>query len=226
VTDVFDARIRPLIDPPLDRLGAGLARLGLTANAVTVAGFVLGAGACAALAVNAYLPALGLIAANRVADGLDGAVARRTGQTDLGGYLDVVLDYLFYAGVPFFFAVGRPEFALPAAFLLFSFLGTGSTFLAFAALAARRGLTTAARGRKSIYYLGGLAEGAETIAVFVLVCLWPDLFPWFAWGFGAVCCLATAVRIAEAARHLRDRPTATVAGEGADPVATGQGVTP
>src|SRR5262245_33342796 len=104
-------------------------------------------------------------------DGLDGAVARHRGPTDLGGYLDVLLDFLFYAGVPFFFAIGRPDDALPAAFLVFSFVGTGSSFLAFAAVAARRGIATEARGRKSIYYLGGLTEGAETIVAFVAVCL-------------------------------------------------------
>src|SRR5690242_482335 len=196
---MFDARIRRWIDPPLDRLGAALARCGVGANAVTVAGFLLGAGAWAALAAGAYPLALALIAANRAADGLDGAIARRAGTTDLGGYLDIVLDFLFYAGVPFFFAVGRPETALPAAFLVFSFVGTGTSFLAFAAVAAKRGLTTEARGRKSIYYLGGLTEGAETIVLFVLICLLPAHFDVLAWVFGGLCWVTTAGRVAAAA---------------------------
>src|SRR5262249_14517713 len=133
---------------------------------------------------------------NRLMDGLDGAVARRSGPTDLGGFLDIVLDFIFYAGFPFFFAVGRPEAALPAAFLAFSFVGTGGSFLAFAAIAARRGLQTEARGRKSLYYLGGLTEGTETIALFVTVCLLPDYFAVLAWAFGGLCWLTTAVRIA------------------------------
>ena len=198
VLPLFDARIRRLIDPPLDRLAAVLARLGLGANAVTVGGFLLGAGAWAALALQKYDLALALIAANRLADGLDGAVARRLGATDLGGYLDIVLDFFFYAGVPFFFAVGRPEHALPAAFLVFSFVGTGSSFLAFAAVAAKRRITTEARGRKAIYYLGGLTEGAETIGVFVLICVWPENFAWFAWVFGGLCWMTTATRVAAA----------------------------
>jgi phosphatidylglycerophosphate synthase len=192
---VLDSRIRRRIDPPLDRLGRGLARLGLTANAVTVGGFLFGAGAWAALAWREYTLALVLIALNRAADGLDGAVARARGGTDLGGYLDVVLDFVFYAGVPFFFAVGRPEAALPAAFLVFSFVGTGASFLAFAALAAKRGVTTEARGKKAIYYLGGLTEGAETIALFVLVCLLPDHFAVLAWAFGGLCWVTTATRV-------------------------------
>ena len=200
---MFDAAIRRLIDPTLDRLGAALARRGLGANAVTVGGFLLGVGSWVALALDAQLPALGLVAANRAADGLDGAVARRVGPTDLGGYLDIVLDFVFYAGVPFFFAVGRPAEALPACFLAFSFVGTGGSFLAFAAVAAKRGLTTAARGRKSIYYLGGLTEGAETIGLFVAVCLMPDHFALLAWAFGGSCWVTTTCRVVEAVRTFR-----------------------
>jgi phosphatidylglycerophosphate synthase len=203
---MFDSRLRRVIDTPLDRLAAGLARCGLSANAVTVVGFLLGAGACAALAFQAYWLALGLIAANRVADGIDGSLARRLGPTDLGGYLDITLDFLFYAGVPFFFAVGRPEFALPACFLVFSFVGTGSSFLAFSAIAAKRGLSTEARGKKAIYYLGGLTEGAETIAVFVLICLFPEHFAWFAWVFGGLCWVTTATRIGLAVEAFRTPP--------------------
>src|SRR5437867_3821336 len=97
--NVFDARIRRAIDPLLDRLGALLGRLGLSANAVTVGGFLFGCGAWAALAFREYELALALIAANRLADGLDGALARKLGPTDLGGYLDIALDFFFYAGV-------------------------------------------------------------------------------------------------------------------------------
>lgn len=201
---MLDARIRRAIDPWLDRFGAALARLGLGANAVTVGGFALGAGAWAALAAAEYPLALGLILANRAADGLDGAVARRVGMTDLGGYLDIVLDFFFYAGVPFFFAVGRPGDSLPAAFLVFSFVGTGSSFLAYAALAAKRGLSTEARGRKSIYYLGGLTEGAETILLFALICLRPDWFAAAAWAFGGLCWATTAGRVAAAVAAFRD----------------------
>jgi len=200
---MLDARLRKIIDPPLDGLGRRLARLGVTANAVTWTGFGVGVGAWVLLALGSYGAALALILLNRVADGLDGAVARHGRITDLGGYLDIVLDFLFYAGVVFFFAVGRPDEALPAAFLIFSFVGTGASFLAFAALAAKRGITTAARGPKSIYYLGGLTEGTETIALFVAICLFPDFFAWLAWGFGGLCWLTTAVRIFQAVETFR-----------------------
>lgn len=200
---MLDARLRKLIDPPLDYAGQKLARLGVTANSVTWTGFLVGCGAWVLLALGSYWWALTLILLNRLADGLDGAVARHGRVSDLGGYLDIVLDFLFYSGVVFFFAVGRPEEALPAAFLIFSFVGTGASFLAFAAVAAKRGITTAARGEKSIYYLGGLTEGSETIALFVAICIFPQYFAWFAWIFGALCWLTTTVRIYMAVETFR-----------------------
>lgn len=204
---MLDSRVRRRIDPTLDRCARVLARLGIGANAVTVVGFLFGVGAWVALAVCEYPVALVFVALNRIADGLDGALARRLGPTDLGGYLDIVLDFLFYAGVPFFFAVGRPEQALPAAFLVFSFVGTGSSFLAFSALAAKRGVVTEARGKKAIYYLGGLTEGTETIAVFVLICLFPEWFAVLAWGFGGLCWVTTATRVYAAVDEFRRPPT-------------------
>jgi len=200
---MLDARLRKLIDPPLDAVGRRLAGLGVTANSVTWTGFLVGCGAWALLALESYWLALALILLNRLADGLDGAVARHGRISDLGGYLDIVLDFLFYSGVVFFFAVGQPAEALPAAFLIFSFVGTGASFLAFAAVAAKRGITTAARGEKTIYYLGGLTEGSETIALFVLICLFPQHFAWFAWIFGALCWLTTAVRIVMAVETFK-----------------------
>jgi phosphatidylglycerophosphate synthase len=201
---VLDARLRRLIDPPLDRLSAALAVRGVSANAVTVAGFVVGLGAAAAIAQRAWLLGLVLLLLNRLGDGLDGALARRRGLTDLGGFLDIVLDFLIYSAVPFAFALADPAAnALAAAFLIFSFIGTGSSFLAYAVMAAKRGVSTELRGRKSLYYLGGLTEGTETIAALALACLWPALFPWIALIFGLLCWLTTATRIALAVQTLR-----------------------
>lgn len=196
---MFDAKIRPWIDPPLDKLADALRSSGLTANAITIAGFVIGLGAMVAIATGYFLTAFVLLAINRIADGLDGALARRLGPTDLGGYLDIVLDFIFYSGIVFAFAVYDAEQnALAAAFLIFSFIGTGCSFLAFAIVAAKRKMTTSARGQKSIYYLGGLTEGAETITLLLALCVWPLAFPVLAWIFGAMCWLTTLTRIAMA----------------------------
>jgi phosphatidylglycerophosphate synthase len=193
---VFDAALRRRVDPVLDRIARLAVRAGVRADAITLGGAAIGLAACVAIALRADMMALALLALNRVADGLDGAVARQTGPTDRGGFLDIVCDFLFYGGFVFAFAVGRPETALAAAFLLVSFIGTASSFLAFAVFAAKRGLTTDVRGAKSLYYLGGLTEGAETIALFALVCIVPAAFPLLAWGFGALCWITVAVRVA------------------------------
>jgi phosphatidylglycerophosphate synthase len=201
---MFDARLRKLIDPPIDRLCRPLLRLGVSANLATIVGFAIGLAAMVAIARQAYGLGLGLLLLNRLLDGLDGALARHAGISDLGGFLDIVADFIIYAGVPCAFALADPTAnALPAAFLIFSFVGTGSSFLAYAIMAAKRGITTELRGRKSLYYLGGLTEGFETIVVFVLACLWPAWFPLIAWIYGGLCWLTTATRIAVAWQTLR-----------------------
>ena len=200
---MLDAALRRLIDPPLDAAGRRLAAIGLGADAVTLGGFAVGLLAVPLIAWEHYAAGLVVLLANRLADGLDGAIARRRGPTDFGGYLDIVCDFLIYAAVPFAFALARPENAVPAAFLVLSFVGTGSSFLAYAIIAAKHRVETTRRGAKAFYYLGGLTEGSETIALFVAVCLFPGAFPWLAWGFGALCWMTTLARIAAARRDFR-----------------------
>lgn len=182
---------RALLAPPARML----VRLGVTADQATLAGFVLGLGAFVALTAGAFGTALLLVLANRLADGLDGAIAREVGSTDRGAFLDIALDFAFYALVPLGFALADPAAnSLAAAVLVASFIGTGSSFLAFASVAAKRGLQTADYPTKGIYYLGGLTEGAETIGLFVAMCLWPAAFPALAYLFAALCALTTLSR--------------------------------
>jgi phosphatidylglycerophosphate synthase len=195
---MLDARLRLLIDPLLDRMGRPLAARGVRADHVTLAGFAIGLAAVPALAWQAWSLALVLILASRLLDGIDGAVARASAPTDFGDFLDIVCDFVFYAAVPLGFALARPENALPAIFLVVAFVGTGASFLAYAALAAKHGLSTDLRGAKAIYYLGGLTEGFETILCFALMCLFPDAFALLAWIFGAMCWITTASRVAAA----------------------------
>ena len=192
---MIDAAIRQYIDPPLNSAGAKIAAVGVSANAVTVIGFLLGMTAIPFIVSGNYLIALVFILVNRLFDGLDGAVARQTILSDFGGYLDIVSDFIFYSGIVFAFAWAAPENTLAAAFLIFSFMGTASTFLAYAAMAAKHDISTDIRGIKSLYYLGGLAEGAETIAVLVLFCLAPAYFSSIALVFAVMCWITTATRI-------------------------------
>lgn len=198
---MFDARLRPLIDPPLNAMGRILARSGITANQVTLAGMAVGLGASAAIADRRFWLALGLVIVSRLLDGLDGAVARATTKSDFGGYLDIVCDFAFYVSVPVGFGFADPA-NLPFALVLVAcFTVTGISFLAFAVLAAQRGLETRAHGEKSFFYNTGVAEGAETIAFFVVMCLWPDGFPLLA-SILSVLCMITVLQRSLAARHL------------------------
>ncbi|TNE34112.1 MAG: CDP-alcohol phosphatidyltransferase family protein [Alphaproteobacteria bacterium] len=192
---MFDAALRKVIDPPLNAAGTLLARGGISANMVTIAGFVIGMAAIPFIGTGFYLPALFLILVNRLFDGLDGAVARHSLLTDFGGYLDIVCDFIFYAGIVFAFAIAGEGNRLPAAFLIFSFMGTASTFLTYAIMAEKHRISTDIRGRKSLYYLGGFTEGGETILAMMLMCLLPDYFPVIAYIFGAMCWVTTGSRV-------------------------------
>ena len=194
---MFDAKLKPLIDPFLIQSGKICIRFGLTANMLTVTGFVIGLCSGVLICGEAYGWALAALLLNRMCDGLDGAVARLTQPTDFGGYLDIVCDFLFYAFVPFCFALSLPEQAAAAAFLMLSFVGTGVSFLAYAILDAKQRTADVHQPKrtKSFAYLGGLTEGTETIAVFVLILLYPAYFTVFAVLFGFLCWLTTGYRI-------------------------------
>ncbi|MDP5103596.1 MAG: CDP-alcohol phosphatidyltransferase family protein [Erythrobacter sp.] len=201
---MLDAKLRPLIDPPLNRAGQMLAGLGVTANGLTFTGLALGLAGAAAIAFGHIGWGLALIIANRIADGLDGAVARVRGPSDLGGYFDIVADFAFYVSIPLGFGILAPANTLPALVLVASFVLTGVSFLAFAVIAGKRGAETQAHGKKSFFYSTGLAEGAETIAVFIAMCLFPVWFSVLAYGYAALCVLTVFQRSAMAATIFRN----------------------
>ncbi len=201
---MLDRAAIQLLRPPLQAMARMLVHAGVGANTVTVVGFLVGLAGAAAIAAQAPLWGLALMLLSRWCDGLDGAVARLTTPTDQGAFLDITLDFLFYASVPLAFAWAQPATnGLPAAVLLAAFVGTGSSFLAFAALAQKRGLSSAAFPDKGLYYLGGLTEATETLLCFALMCLWPPLFASLAYGFAALCVLTIATRLRAGWRALR-----------------------
>jgi phosphatidylglycerophosphate synthase len=202
---MIDARILPLQHKLLHPLALLLVRLNVRADHVSIAGFLVGVGALPLLATQHYLWALAFILSNRLLDGLDGQVARLTRSTDRGAFLDIALDFMFYALIPLGFALADSTAnALAAAVLLAAFIGTGSSFLAFSLMAEKRGLHAKNFPSKGIYYLGGLTEGAETIALFVSFCLWPDLFSSLAYFFAFACALTILSRWIQGWRMLAD----------------------
>ncbi len=200
---MFDAALRPYLDRVVDPFGRWFAARGISASMVTVVGFALGLAAVLAVVMGMMLTAFVLILLNRLCDGLDGAIARATAPTDFGGFLDIVFDFIFYAMIPFGFALYDPANALAACFLIFSFFGTAVSFLAFAVMAQRRGLSSRDHGVKSLFYLGGLTEGGETIILFLAATVTPQWFVYYAYVFGVLCWVTAASRILEAGKLLR-----------------------
>jgi len=129
---MLDKHIVPILKAPLKRLAQTLHSREIKADTVTVVGFVIGLAAVVAVATNNPMLGLLMLLLNRLADGIDGELARLGTPSDAGGFLDITLDFIFYALFPLGFAFADPaQNALPAAVLIASFVGTGASFLAF-----------------------------------------------------------------------------------------------
>ena len=192
---MIDNQVRRIIDKPLIVLAKNAIKIGLDADKITFIGFGVGILAGGAIMLGQMALAIGLILLSRLCDGLDGSVARLQGPSDRGAFLDISLDFLFYGFIPLSFAVYDSSNALAVAFLLFSFIGTGTSFLSYAAIAEKRGIDATSKGSKGIYYLGGLTEGTETIIFLCICCYWPHHFVVFATIFACLCLITTAIRL-------------------------------
>lgn len=193
---MLDRLALKLVKPAVDTVAGRLAERGITADQVTLSGFALGMAAAVLVACGHSLPALIPLLANRALDGIDGALARLSAASERGAFLDISLDFVFYAAIPLGFAIAAPgDNALAAAVLLAAFVVTGTSFLAFAVLAEKRGLRSTAYPSKAFYYLGGLTEGTETIACFLAMCLFPSHFAALAYVYAALCALTAATRL-------------------------------
>lgn len=198
---MLDGMAKKLLDPTLDRVGRWIAAAGIGADVVTLAAFAIGIAAAIAIVFGHFLVALCLILLSRALDGLDGAVARATRTTDLGGYLDIVLDFAFYGLIPFAFVAHDPVAnGLAGGLLILSFYVNGASFLAYAIMAEKRALTTRGRGVKSLYFTTGLAEATETLIVFVAFCIFPGWFAALAMVFAVICFYTALSRIVLAMR--------------------------
>ena len=185
-----------LVNAPLKACARILKTKDIKPDQVTMAGFGLGLLSFFMVWVTWYKTALFFIVLNRIMDGLDGALARQTGKTDAGGFLDICMDFIFYSGIVAGFALADPQNnAIGAVLLLLSFVGTGTSFLAFAIMAQKHDLNSVAYPHKAMYYIGGLTEGTETIIFFAIICIFPSHFPFFAFSFSFLCFITTITRV-------------------------------
>lgn len=200
---MLDHVIIGAIRKPLAACARLVHAMGLGANSVTFAGLGLGFLAFFCIWKHFYILGLIYILLNRLCDGVDGELARLTEKSDQGAYLDTVCDFIFYALIVLAFAMADPlRNGLAAAILLTGFMGTGSSFLAFAIMAERRKMASLNFPQKGIYYLGGLTEGFETILFFASFCLFPFAFFHLAIFFASLCFLTTVMRVYYAYRVL------------------------
>jgi phosphatidylglycerophosphate synthase len=193
---MLDGVMRRMIDPPLNQVGRWLAARRLGADQLTILGLCFGLLCATTIVFRLDMLALLLLSLSRIADGLDGAVARASQVTDRGGFLDITCDFIFYGSIPLAFAMRDPHvFALPSAVLLAAFYANGASFLAYSAVAAKRGMATEVRGEKSLYFTTGLMEGTETIVFFALFILLPSWFSTLAYLCAGLCMVTCFARI-------------------------------
>lgn len=207
---MLDKFITPVIKPILNPCVKQLHRKGISADQLTLGGFLIGLLAVPLIIFEYWYGALAVICINRIVDGLDGALARYTkSSSSAGGYLDITLDFLFYALIPFAFILANPEQnALAGSLLLVTFIGTGSSFLAFAIAAEKFKLDKPQFKYKSFYFLNGLTEGTETIALFIAFCIWPQYFPILAFLFALACAITIFTRIYGGYNTLKSQESA------------------
>ena len=199
---MLDRRARAILAPVLEAAAHRLGRTGIRANRLTLTGFLAGIGACAAAALALWPAALVLWYANRTLDGLDGVVARQRRATDLGGFLDIVSDFTIYGGFVLGVAIARPPARLACVALLVAYYVSGTALLALSSLAERRALATG--DERSLRFVGGLAEGTETVIVYTLFCAFPGAAEWIAWSFAAAVGITAGQRVAMGLRQLRE----------------------
>ncbi len=210
---MIDAHIRKYVDMPLNLFVKAIKNLPISPNNITCFGFSMGLIACVAMIFQVYHIALAFIILNRIIDGLDGVFARITNQTsDFGAYLDIVLDFIFYSGIIFSFALGEyindgdTSVILAASFIIFSFIGTGTSFLCYGIIAEKINLKTIKNGKKSFFHADGLVEGTETIIYLILICLLPSYFVVITAIFGILCWITTYGRSLTAYDNFNNIP--------------------
>lgn len=195
---MLDEPLRKWVDPLYTKAADALAWRDIRPSRVIIAGFLLSIAAFPAIVFGHYIVALVLIASGRSVDGLGGAVRRQTRATDLGDFLDISLEYIYCAAIPFAFALADPSRALAACFFVFAFTVSAATFLAYSKFATKRGIDVKVGGVKGVSHLAGLTDGAEAFIAFTIVCIHPEWFGIVAYVFGIICFVSAGFRFAAA----------------------------
>ncbi len=193
---MLDKTLLTYTKPVLSKLAKLALNAGISANSASIIGFIFGIVAAWLVCFGYFLLALICFMLNRIFDGLDGAIARKLRPTHRGAFVDIVFDFIIYSSIPFAFAVYKEEYSFVACFLIFSFVGTGTSFLAYAIIHGQiQNKNKYQNCEKGFYYLDGLIEGSETIFFIILILLFPSLFTYIGILFGSLCWFTTIFRI-------------------------------
>lgn len=194
----FRARFAAIGRPAADRL----TRAGITANQITIAAAMLGFAAAWLIASGYPRTALAVWLASRIADGIDGVIARAAGSSSaFGGLLDITLDMAAYVAMVLGFAVAYPTLHQAWLCILTGYVLVITTTLALsdAVGVARR----AAGGNRTFHFTPGLTEAGETTVMYALWILFPTAVWWLAWVWAAALVATSAQRLYLGWRLLR-----------------------
>ncbi len=202
---MFDHWLRTLKDRLFAPFAPAIGRL-VHPNVISVLALLAGLAAAVLAAQGRGVPAMGAWAASRILDGLDGSVARAVGaQSDLGGYLDTLMDFVVYAAVPIGVVLGHPTEATwrSGLFLLASFYVNAASWMYLAAILERRNLGAGVTGeRTTVTMPPGIVAGTETVVLYSAILLAPAWAPTLFWIMGALVCLNVVLRLAWAWKRL------------------------
>ena len=202
---MLDKKISLSFKKSIDPFANYLINHNITASQISITGFIIGIAAAPLIIFGFFKLAMICILLNRAADGLDGLVAYKTRPTQLGAYLDISLDFIFYSIIPLAFLFANPtNNALAAGLILYCFVLTGSSFLIFAIFAERNNISNTFYSNKAFYYSLGLIEASETIIYFIIVLLFPSAFAVVSYIFAGLCFMTVVIRFINAVKILKD----------------------
>ena len=200
---MIDAKLNNFLRPYLSFLAKIIIKLNISANIITFLGFFFGL-CCFYSIINFYFTGAFLfLVLNRFCDGLDGAVARLLGPTDIGAFYDITLDFIFYSLFPIAFIFLDINNAYAICFLLLSFVSTQTTFLTSAWIIEKNKILVSTKQKKSFFYIGGITEGFETIICFILMLLFYESVELIAYIFGTLCWITSISRLIFIKKLLR-----------------------
>jgi len=192
---MIDAHLNKILKPLLNEIAKIFVKFGVKANFVTFSGFFLGLCSFYFTIHSQFTYALIFLLFNRFCDGIDGAIARLTLETDIGAFYDIILDFIFYSLFPIAFIFVDIENSFSICFLLLSFVATQTTFLASAWIIEKNKISISDNHKKSFYYSGGITEGFETITCFTLMLLFYEFIDYIAYIFGILCWMTFFIRV-------------------------------